>query len=425
MAVEADKNYLIITPSISNLGGAQLYILRRAKYLINHGYTVKIIVSNHNSTNFILEKQFTTIPILYLRQFQNPISFYSKRRIDSIIDIVQSFLKDFDTGIVESSSLEVAVWGELIAGRFNSKHIIYLLAEPRVYHYIYYPGYQFFEYKLNRGEFYGTSEYTLPLIFGKSIENDKNNFVNVPFDPDELASLSEPSLDTKDIDQSSFVIGTITRLEKPYLKPFIESCIRFAEKHKERKITLVVAGGSENAHLFDQLRKTYNNASLRTSNLVILFTGYIKTLGKDFFRRLDVFVGMGTASINAISQGCATLNMDPDTDKCSGIFGIDTDNFAYPKNGKTYLVEDKLESLMTDDQLLKNAKLKGACFFDQQYSVNFCFNKLNHLIEMSEKGNRFYPLEASMRDRIKDKFEFIKLAFKIKIKKWILFSKMK
>lgn len=420
MELQERKAYLIITPSISNLGGAQLYVLRRAKYLIYNGYSVKVLVSNHNSTNFILEKQFASIPVLFLSELQNPISFYTQKKLDDLIQKVKFFLDYSHNGIIETSSLETSIWGELIGSKFNWKHILYLLAEPRIDHFIYYPGYDFFQYKLARGEFFGTSEYTLPLIFGRPVIKEKNNFVNVPFDPKELSGKSDPPIDTMKIDQESFIIGTITRLEKPYLKPFIESCIRFADQHKERKITLIIAGGSENTKLFNQLKETYNNYSLRKSNLVILFTGYIKTLGRDFFRKLDVFVGMGTASINAISQGCATLNMDPDTDKCSGIFGIDTDNFAYPKNGKTYLVEDKLESLMTDNQLLKNAKLKGTSLFTQQYSVSFCFNKLDHLIEMSDNKNQFYPFRVSRLDRIKDKLKFIKLKFKINIKKWLL-----
>jgi hypothetical protein len=421
MESKTNKNYLIITPSISNLGGAQLYVLRRAKYLISNGYCVKFIVSHHNSGNFILENKFAEIPVLHLNQIRNPILLYSKKKIDSIICTIQLFLKEFNNGIVETNSLQLSVWGELISSKLNLKHIIYLLAEPRASAYGFYPGYNFFEYKLNRGEFYGTTEYALSLIFGKQIERDINNFVNVPFDPSELTELSIPRIETANIDENSFIIGTITRLEKLYLKPFIESCIRLARKHEHMKFTLIIAGGSEDVYILNHLNESYNPATLNIPNLYILFTGYIKLLGRDFFKILDVFAGQGTASINAISQGCATLNIDPITNQCSGIFGVDVENFAYPKNGNIYKIEDKLESLMLDIELFKLAKLKGPELFDRQYSVDFCFNNLDNLINSSSNEDKYYPFRFSIPNRIKDKLKSVEGFIKMKIYKGILY----
>ena len=109
MAKSLNKNYLLITPSISNLGGAQLYILRRAKYLICQGFSVKVIISHHNGDNFILKDQFLEIPTLFLNQLRNPISFYSKKKIDLIVSTILDFVKGYNGGIIESSSLETAI----------------------------------------------------------------------------------------------------------------------------------------------------------------------------------------------------------------------------------------------------------------------------------------------------------------------------
>lgn len=422
MKSDINKSYYIITPSVSNLGGAQLYIIRRVKYLIKKGYCVKVIVSRHNSSNFILENHFAEIPILYLNQLQNPISFYSEKEIDSMICTIQLFFKDFNNGIIESSSLQEAVWGELIASKFNLKHIVYLLAEPKAHAYYFYPGYAFFLYKLNRGEFYGTTNHSLSLIFDKKIEKNKNNFINVAFDPSELTEVSTPQI-TSEIDKNSFIIGTITRLEKTYVAPFLDSCIILAKKHLDKQFTIIVAGGSEKPYILNHLKATYCASALNPSNINIIFTGYIKTLGKDFFKMLHVFVGQGTASINAISQGCATLNIDPITNKCSGIFGVEIDNFAYPKEGKIYEVADKLESLMLDAQLLELAKLKGAQLFNDQYSIENCFNKLDNLIYLSGKEVEYYPIGFSIQNKFKDKFKFIKGFFKTKIFKFLVIVK--
>lgn len=415
-----NKKYVIITPSISNLGGAQLYVLRRAKNLVENGYCVKLIISHHNSSNFILENQFSEIPILHLHELQKPVSFFSKRKIESLICKIRIFLKDFKNGMVESSSLETSVWGELISGKLHLKHIIYFLAEPRAFAFYYYPGYAFFLHKYDRGELFGTTPFSLSLILGKKIEQNKNRFINVPFDPSELAEQSAPAIGIADVDEKSFVIGTIARLEKSYIKPFIESCIRLAQKHPDRKFTVIIAGGSENLEILEKLKKMYAYQSLCVQNLCVFFTGYIKLLGKDFFKTLNVFVGQGTASINAISQRCATLNIDPNNDDCSGIFGIDVDNFAYSQNNKTYKIEDKLEALMLDKTLLEFAKVKGYELFQQKYSVDVCFNNMDILINSSSKEDKYYPFDISMRTKVKDRLRMIEGTIKTAIYKSIL-----
>lgn len=420
---QKNKNYVILTPSVGNLGGAQLYVLRRANYLINIGFDVKIIVSQHNSENFILEEKFEKIPILYLDQLVKPVSFCSKDNIDSIIKAIRLFLKTYINGIIETSSVHTAIWGELIADRLNLKHIVYLLSEQPAYNYSYYPGFNFFEYKLNRSELFATTDQSLSLIFGRQINN--NNFINVPFDPAELFERSIPSLTSFGIDDDSFVIGTVTRLEKPYLKGFIEGCVTLAKRNFQKKITLIVAGGSEDGNILGRLKETFNSNVLNIPNLHIVFTGYIAELGKDFFNLLDVFVGQGTASINAISQGCATLNMDPNTNQCSGIFGIDVDNFAYPKNGNVYKVEDKLESFIIDNTILKYAQMKGEELFNNQYSIENCFNKMDKLIAISNSQSLYYSFNISVYNRIKDKLKFYELALKLKFHNLILYLRKK
>lgn len=97
---------------------------------------------------------------------------------------------------------------------------------------------------------------------------------------------------------------------------------------------MIVAGGSNTGTREKDLLVKYSKSDI--ANLKIVFTGYIKELGKDIFNVSDVFVGMGTASINAISQRCIALNIDPSRNNmCSGIFGIDTNNFGYTEMVKS------------------------------------------------------------------------------------------
>ncbi|MGN6266940.1 MAG: hypothetical protein ACTHM5_14745, partial [Ginsengibacter sp.] len=287
-----------------------MYVLRRAKYLQKKGIKVSVIVSHHNADNFILENQFNKISFLHLRQFGKIFGLTSKNRLNDLIFQIKKFLPDFDDGVVESHTLELSIWGEFISSQLKFKHVLYVLAEPLVKHYYFYPGYKFFLYKFNRAEFYGTNSRSLSIMFERPIHPTQNYYVNVPFDEAELDEKSFPELKSNEIDLNSFVIGTVSRLEKGFIIPLIESCISLARKRVDKKFTLLVGGGSENPTLIFHLIEKYVGGANPT-NLTIIFPGYIKILGKDIFKMLDVFVGQGTAAINAISQKCATLIVEP------------------------------------------------------------------------------------------------------------------
>ena len=50
--------YVLVTYNVCNHGGGQLYVLRRANYLREHGYDVRIIVC-FDDGDFILEKDYS------------------------------------------------------------------------------------------------------------------------------------------------------------------------------------------------------------------------------------------------------------------------------------------------------------------------------------------------------------------------------
>ena len=92
---------------------------------------------------------------------------------------------------------------------------------------------------------------------------------------------------------------------------------------------------------------------------------------------------MGTASINAISQNCLTININPIElqDSVSGFFGTDTNNFAYPDTGPSFSIYDKLEEAFKlnkedKERLIQN----GRRLFENEFDMNSCFSQLDGII---------------------------------------------
>lgn len=376
-----NKTYIIVTYNVCNQGGAQLYVLRRVKYLRQQGYEVHIIVSFDNG-NFILKEDFSGFPIHYYPELKKQPLRYSIKKTNKILNRIISDLHISNSNIyIESHTLLLGLWAEKIAFRLSAKHLIYCLSElPPIRQARLYPGRKFFEAKYECGELYGCSSKSIEKIFDRTFSS--NNYVNIAFDEKELAEESSPKLNIK-VEEKEFVILTVTRLDKTYVEPLVHATCQLAKKYPTQSFKLIIAGGSKTKGREEYLFKTFSNDKVRISNLKIIFTGYINALGKDIFNFSNVFVGMGTASINAISQKCLTLNIDPLADNsCSGFFGMDTTNFAYPDDGKHYTIFEKLEQAYRLESSERELYVrKGRALFEQSYQLESCFGNLDKVFD--------------------------------------------
>ena len=78
------KHYLILTYNVCNMGGGQLFVLRRAKHLKNKGYDVHIVVSFHTDY-FPLKEQFDDYHLYIIPEMGDASIKYTKKEVDSII----------------------------------------------------------------------------------------------------------------------------------------------------------------------------------------------------------------------------------------------------------------------------------------------------------------------------------------------------
>jgi len=392
-------NYYIIIPDFRGIGGAQLYALRRYNYLTEKGIIVSFIVGKID--DLILNNQKRNIPV-----FVDPaISFFTFDVRKSIRNKTKEHFKRLFAGnentIIESLDPVGATWGELFAKEQSCKHFIYSLVEPSVYKNIQdRPIYKYFKYKLKRKEFVGLSSKSLEKIFGHEFGRDENYYVNLPYDSKEIPQRTNPAI-CKELDPESFVIGTVARLEKSYIPHLIESVIEFSEKNPHANITLIVAGDSETGNYKVRFSQKYLSNKNKPMNLKIIFPGYLNPLGVDFFNCLNIFVGMGTAAITAISQGCATIVLDPINNLSSGVLGVDTNNFAYSESGKQFSILESIEDLFYNTAKRNEAKKGGIELFKKEYAYKVCMQKLDDIISSFQPDKKYWNFsEHNIETRI-------------------------
>ena len=302
------KNYCIIIPALKGIGGAQLYAFRRAKYLIDNGYNVTYCSMEYDKTYLEFDEK---IKIFYNDSLNIP-SFNCSRKIIELE--LKKFEKYCSTNklIIESFCWLSASWAEIYANKTNAKHIVYSLGEPILDQFRHKYVLDFIMFKYKRNEFIGITDVSLKIILGKHFDKKINNFVNIAFDDNEVPEKTNSNFLNLIDDQIKFVISTVSRLEKPYVSNLIEDVFKIANKNKKKAFALLICGDS----LFKEFNvesfiKKYQNNKQKPSNLTLIFPGFIHPLGKDFYQKSSVFVGMGTAAVASISQGCPTICIDP------------------------------------------------------------------------------------------------------------------
>jgi len=371
-------NYCIVIQSFSGIGGAQLYALRRQRHLVSKGINVYFVIGKNDELHF--SKELEAIPHIVLSEIRIPAFDASNMDKLKAVNIFLEFLKGKPIECIESLDPYGATWAELFAKETKSKHIVYSLVEPVLYKNIQdRPMFNFFKFKLKQQQFIGLSSKSLEIIFNRKFPPDENVYVNIAFDEDELSETSIPDISSLS-DSQTFVIATISRLEKSYISFFIDSVVEIAKKFPHRNFTVLIAGDSTVLGLKTNLIESAEVKTNKLVNLKILFLGYIKPIGKDFFSGIDLFVGMGTAAVSSISQSCPTLVVDPMNDLSSGVLGLDTNNFAYSESGVQKTIANDIERLIDNEELLKSARLSGHKLYNKQYRHDVCMKRLDNFI---------------------------------------------
>jgi hypothetical protein len=384
-------NYCLVIPDFRGIGGAQLYAMRRYRYLSSHGYSVAFAVAL--SDKLILGESGKDIPVFKSNEILSLAFDCQKKQRLNVADKFRHFCDWDKNTIIETFDPAGSTWGEIFATAIMARHVIYSLVEPIVYKYLQdKPLHDFFLFKYERGEYIGLSSMSLEITFGKKFSGTFNRFVNIAYDPDELPEKTKPALDLCS-GKKSFVIGTVSRLEKPYLPVLIDSVIALAGKCKESSFILIAGGDSEVGDYRKRFEERYKAIAANLPNLIIQFPGYFNPLGKDFFRNLDVFIGMGTAAVSSISQACATIVIDPYLNLSPGIFGIHTRNFAYSETGKHFTLANILERVYNDSNLLAEAAKAGLSMFNSEFELHQCMKRLDGYISNSSERIEYWSFD--------------------------------
>lgn len=392
-----DKNmkpiYIILTPIIKDVGGGQIYALNKVHFLRKCGFDTYIFHAGIGKSIVIEEmRQYSNCKI---DEMKFPAQYYSCRKQNRILNRIKDkiqFKESQNEIYIESHTVTCATWGELFAEHLFAKHIIFLLSEyPKIESSDYF---KFLHYKFERRELAGISKTSLKTLFSNWMTIDEGKCYRLlAFCSNVLGNITYKV--NLPFDKYDYVIGSIGRLEKPFLLQAIRDISYFANKYKDKKILLVLIGGSSKSYT----RKIIKEAS-KIDNLSLHITGNIYPIPISLINKIHVFVSVaGSCKVSTV-LGKLTISYDVNDLSPIGIVGYTTRNTVYRANGEPII---SLTSILEDIFIYKKYK-ENAIPVNVDGLNDFDFTPHIDFISDGEKCGNAYKINLirlSVRDKLK------------------------
>lgn len=390
------KKLYIILGFKTGLSGGQIYVYNKTRYLEKQGWDV-VVVDNISQGKIYIPYfyKFKDNSIQELRF--KPDSFRKDQR-EKVVDKVlkcAGYSSNYTEVVIESNTIYFSLWGELIAKKIGAKHIS-MLIDAFFTESMKKGCMEYFNFKLERKELAGINKNSLNQLFDGYRElKDNERYCLRAVCTNSVENVEYP----KEIDKSKYdyIIGSVGRLDKPFVPQMAEEIKKFCEKNNDKKILLILIGGA-----FDnKVERSVTDKFMGIPNLQLEVTGLIFPIPLDLLNLLDVNIASsGSASVTA-RINIKTIVVDDTSVSPLGVVG-------YSVRGIPYIDYKGYDGSLC--QLLEDVLLNNYCDkFDYvniipDINVDAILSKHIEFIENSSKINEYFDVThikpVAMKERL-------------------------
>lgn len=339
------KTYVFIARRICEIGGAEQYLFNKIRHLESRGWRV-----------FVFSARKGTILINGLKRFRNDVlptlayapECFTKREVNKTIEIITARVGEFkpDPCIVESDSVNRAIWGELLALRLGAKHISFILQEEHGYDRDV-RDFLFFKYK--RHELAGITPKSINQILSDDmIKRREDTSIaaycnNVVEDCEDIIS---PRLE-----KARYTFGSIGRLEKTCVPVIIQGFVQYFKTHPLERYNLVLIGGSKSEKTYIKIKNEID----KCPNVNLIISGNMYPIPRSLLDKIDVFVSTAGSAAVSYRTHCPTIRVHPVTGESQGIIGLDfllTEKTMYDIE-KGHTIPDDIEKALCNKKMIE------------------------------------------------------------------------
>ena len=318
------KKYVFIVPSVANMGGAQMYIRNKVLYLRKRGWIVDVILAQGGVAKLTELQEFDCV----IPELAFDILYYSKKKK---IKVIETIIKRINTVgsdgmVIESTCISESSWAEAVASRIGAKHISFLLQEHNA---ISNKGMQdFFLFKHQRKELIGISETSLSLMFQHFHPISKEESFWLPAYCNNVeADITSPFIEQVKGTSYDYMIGMLSRLEKPFVKFSIEDLCGYANKHEDKLFLFLLMGDAPTGSgILTQIQGLVKG---KAPNVKIIATGYLYPVPTRLLEMCDVFLVSAGSSWVCKRSGVPTITYDGNDMRPIGVLGRTTMNSLF------------------------------------------------------------------------------------------------
>lgn len=368
--------YIIFAPTISGIGGAELYVKNKVKWLLSKGWNCCIIAADDKK---IMIPEFLKFSRLTFPEIVYPVYYYSNKSVSKVVESIVTgletyFVSDFysvdDVQIlVESIDIPTSTWADVVAERIGTRNFLYFVGWDALFSTFPKTQRDYTQLKAERNELILASRLSPRIMFGDTELSRKVRYFNVPVVREDFFDFQAETYDAIcQREDEDLIVLTVTRLEKPYLRKFLDQMIVLDRKGYRLKI--LVLGGSLNAKLQRTLEREYSD---KFRNSKIEFLGWAYPLPYRLFKCVDVFVGMGTSVLNAASVGTPSIVVDFRSNMSAGFFGVDTENWVYSSSGDVKDISEDLERAIKDKSILEISSKRALKLIEEEFDQEKIF----------------------------------------------------
>lgn len=370
------KTYIFLTNDIGNMGGSQMLLRNRIIDLKSRGWCVHVF--------YYFKCDIVLIPELreyfgnnLIPELQNDFFFYSSKKINDVVNRIDSIVRSYDDVVIESNCYHLGFWGEIIAKKLRGISILYFITEDfkRL------SGLEklFILNKQRNGEWVNSYSIKKKYVSDLSFQKCKNDYIKMP---DYSNVLSEEVYELN-YDKQYPVILSIGRLEKPYIIPMIEEIIKFADSNQV-KVNLFFVGSSPFEVCIQKIKKLLSKTDL----VIPYWFGFLYPIPKNIIKSASVSIASSGSVKVSTSLNIPTISICAEDNKPLGIYGYTTNSTLLRTDEPILPLSNILEDVIMKNMYKDNDKLNCSTNI-----IEDCYEANNNLILslLNQKRQYFNP----------------------------------
>lgn len=295
--------YVFVNQCMSGIGGGQRYVLAKSGWLAERGWNV--VICHVENGEVLLNCE--SVSLADIPELRSAPRILGRRRVDSIVQRVLSFCSNADSVYVESAAPYLGLWGEEIAKAAGGKHLCYVLEEsPKT------EDINFLRFKRGRHELAFIKNSIAMRAFEDS-QGKQQEYDDCVLDAHNPSPIEDLPFENE-IVKADYVIGCVSRLDKPAVRLMLEGITSFCEEHLAMSLTVVLVGDTP----YESVRKEVAEYGEKLSNLNVQILGYLSPIPRQLVEKFDLFIGKAGAATACAGEGIPTIRYTLDTDKVAG-----------------------------------------------------------------------------------------------------------